>query len=73
MQNTSHLDTVPIWHKSNLTIKEASAYTGIGEKSLRELAEQDDARFCFRVGKKLMFNRRLLDEYIEKICQGQLD
>ena len=63
-------DYVPVWHKANLTIKEAAAYSGIGENSLRELAKQDNACFCFCIGKKLMFNRRLLDEYIESICRG---
>ena len=28
---------VPIWHKSCLTIKEAAAYSNIGEHSIKEL------------------------------------
>ena len=28
---------VPIWKKSNLTLEEAAAYTGIGMNKLREL------------------------------------
>ena len=29
---------VPVWLKSNLTIKEAAALTGIGEQSIRQQA-----------------------------------
>ena len=29
---------VPIWEKSNLTLEEAAAYSGIGISKLRELA-----------------------------------
>ena len=32
-------DTVPIWEKSNLTLKEAAAYSGIGVNKLRELKQ----------------------------------
>ena len=30
---------VPIWEKSNLTIEEAAAYSGIGMNKLRELSD----------------------------------
>ena len=28
---------VPIWHKTNLTVEEAEAYTGIGSQKLMEM------------------------------------
>ena len=28
---------VPIWHKTNLTVEEAAAYSGIGSQKLREM------------------------------------
>jgi len=30
---------IPIWEKSNLTVEEAAAYTGIGAPKLRELSD----------------------------------
>ena len=29
---------VPIWHKTNLTVEEAAAYSGIGSQKLREMS-----------------------------------
>lgn len=31
-------DTIPLWEKSNLTLEEAAAYSGIGINKLRMLA-----------------------------------
>lgn len=31
---------VPIWEKSNLTLDEAAAYSGIGKNKLRELSDE---------------------------------
>ena len=30
---------VPIWHKTNLTVEEAAAYSGIGSQKLREMSD----------------------------------
>lgn len=56
---------VPIWEKSNLTLAEASAYSGIGENKLREITNNKKCRFVLWVGNKRLIKRRLLDEYIE--------
>ena len=32
---------VPIWEKSNPTLKEATAYSGIGINKLREITNED--------------------------------
>lgn len=39
---------VPIWHKPFLTIEEATAYTGIGRDTLREMTRQmvNFSTFC---------------------------
>lgn len=38
---------VPIWEKSNLTLDEAAAYSGIGKNKLRELSdERTQLQFC---------------------------
>ena len=38
---------IPIWEKSNLTLEEAAAYSGIGINKLRELYEQQGLPFRF--------------------------
>ena len=59
-------DTVPIWEKSNLTLKEAAAYSGIGVNKLRELSNDERCSCVLWVGGKRLIKRRLLDEFIEQ-------
>ena len=58
---------VPIWEKSNLTLEEAAAYSGIGINKIRELTNQQNCNFVLFVGSKRLIKRRLFDAYIEKI------
>ncbi len=60
------MKTVPIWEKSNLTLEEAAAYSGIGMNKLRELTNDETCRFVLWVGNKRLIKRRLFDEYIER-------
>lgn len=57
---------VPIWEKSNLTLKEAAAYSGIGIHKLREITNHRYCRFVLFVGTKRLIKRHLLDEYLEQ-------
>ena len=57
---------VPIWEKSNLTLEEAAAYSGIGINKLREITNEPGCNFVLFVGTKRLIKRRLLDAYIEK-------
>lgn len=57
---------VPIWEKSNLTLEEAAAYSGIGINKLRELTNDNQCGFVLWVGNKRLIKRRQLDEYIER-------
>lgn len=57
---------VPIWEKSNLTLEEAAAYTGIGVGKLRELTSNDNCTFVLWVGRKRLIKRKLLDQYIQE-------
>ena len=57
---------VPIWEKSNLTLEEAAAYSGIGINKLRELTNEKDCSFVLWVGNKRLIKRRLFDQYIEQ-------
>lgn len=57
---------VPIWEKSNLTLEEAAAYSGIGINKLRQLTDDEDCEFVLWIGTKRLIKRRKLDEYIER-------
>ena len=59
-------EEVPIWEKSNLTVKEAAEYSGIGMNKLRELTDGEDCQFVLWIGTKRLIKRRKLDEYIDK-------
>lgn len=56
---------VPIWEKSNLTLEEAAAYSGIGINKLRELANEKDCDFVLYVGSRRLIKRRRLDRYLD--------
>jgi excisionase family DNA binding protein len=57
---------VPIWEKSNLTLEEAAAYSGIGINKRREITNERGCNFVLFIGTKRLIKRRLLDAYIEK-------
>ena len=57
---------VPIWLKSNLTLEEAAAYTGIGMGKLRELSDDEACEFVLWVGTKRLLKRKKLDAYLEQ-------
>lgn len=56
---------VPIWEKSNLTLEEAAAYSGIGINKLREITNDERCRFVLWVGTKRLIKRKGLDKYLE--------
>lgn len=58
---------VPIWEKSNLTLEEAAAYSGIGVNKLREITNDEHCKFVLWVGNKRPIKRRLFDAYIEQV------
>lgn len=57
---------IPIWEKSNLTLEEAAAYSGIGINKLRKLTDDEHSELVLWVGTKRLIKRRLLDELTEK-------
>lgn len=57
---------IPVWEKSNLTLEEAAAYSGIGINKLRKLTNDDQCEFVLWVGTKRLIKRKKLDEYLEK-------
>ena len=57
---------VPIWNKSNLTLEEAAAYSGIGINKLRKMTDDEKCEFVLWIGSKRLIKRRLLDEYTDR-------
>ena len=49
---------IPIWEKSNLTLEEAAAYSGIG-------INEPNCHFVLWVGSKRLIKRKQLDKYID--------
>lgn len=58
---------IPIWEKSNLTLEEAAAYSGIGINKLRNLTESEKCSFVLWNGTKRLIKRRKLDEYTDRM------
>lgn len=58
---------VPIWEKSNLTLEEAAAYSGIGINKLRKLSDDEDCNFVLWVGSKRLIKRKAFDRFIENV------
>jgi hypothetical protein len=61
------LKEIPLWEKSNLTLEEASAYSGIGINKLREISNNKNCPFVLWVGSKRLIKSKLFDSYIEKM------
>ena len=51
---------IPFWLKSNLTVDEAAAYSGIGRNKIRELTDSESCSFVLWVGNKRLIKRRML-------------
>ncbi len=56
--------SVPPWEKYALTVDEAAAYFGIGEKKIRELSRGPDCRFVLWVGNKRLIKREQFEKYL---------
>lgn len=55
---------IPIWKKSNLTLKEASQYFGIGINKLKELSDDDSCKFVLWVGSRRMIKRKAFEKFL---------
>lgn len=58
------IDTVPIWEKVNLTIKEAAEYSNIGINRIEELLKKPNCSFVLYVGKKKLVKRREFERFL---------
>lgn len=59
------IGNIPLGEKMNLSIAEASVYTGIGQVTLRKWLREPDCPFLIWVGpKKMLIRRQELEDYI---------
>lgn len=66
MSSATQINSVPLWQKLLLTAQEASTYSGIGVKTLREQMNKPDCPFVFHVGNKTLVKRAEFERYIGK-------
>ena len=58
---------IPFWNKLNLTIKEATAYSGIGETTIRKMLSERGCSFLFKVGTKNLIKRKEFEKYLDGV------
>lgn len=59
---------IPVWHKQNLTIEEASKYSQIGVDRLRAITDDENCNFVLRIGnRKRLIKRKLFDEWVNSV------
>lgn len=60
--------SVLLWNKYSLSIQEAAAYYGIGEKKLRQLiAEHESEDFILEIGAHVRIKRIMFEKYLDEI------
>lgn len=57
---------VPIYHKINLTIKEAAEYSNIGENKLREIIKMPHCPFLLNNGRNILIKRAAFEEWLSR-------
>lgn len=62
---TSVIEEIPIWERKWLTIEEASEYSGIAQRKLREFANTAGCPFAIWMGNKIHIIREKLDRYTD--------
>jgi len=60
------MNDLPVNERFVLTIREASKYFGIGEKTLRRIAyENANSGLIIKVGNRLLIKRKQFEQYID--------
>ena len=57
-------NTVPIYHKITLTIREAAEYSNIGINKIDQLTKKPNCPFVLYVGTKKLVKRKEFEKYI---------
>ncbi len=61
------VELVPVWQKALLTMEETTAYSGLGRNVLIKISEDPKLDIVVWSGRKRLFKRKKLDEYIDKL------
>lgn len=67
MKYEDKLALVPLWEKVTLTLEEATAFSGLGRDKLIELADAPDCEFIIWIGRKRLYKRKKLEEFLEQV------
>lgn len=67
MKYEDKLELVPVWEKEVLSLDEAVAYTGLGRHTLLALADDPTQNVVMWSGRKRLYKRRKLQEYIDRV------
>lgn len=63
----SRSSEVPLWHRQNISVEEASGYTGLGRDTIYSLTQEDDCDFVLKVGHRTMIKRKKFENYLENL------
>lgn len=63
-------NSLPIGEKYMLTINEASAYFGIGIKTIRRIAETNKGNFTLHMGNRYLIVRHKFEAYIDEVIEN---
>lgn len=58
-------EKINIKDKINLTIKEASVYSNIGETTIRKLLHEKGCPFLLKIGNRHLIKRKEFEKYLE--------
>lgn len=58
---------IPVWEKVNITISEAAALFGIGEKEIRKRTDEPGCDFVLFKGTHRLIKRKKFEKYLENI------
>ena len=58
-------NSISIKDKINLTIKEATEYSNIGETTIRKMLKERGCPFLLKIGNKQLVKRKEFEKYIE--------
>ena len=64
MNETATKETVPIYKKMTLTIREAAEYSNIGINKIDAMLKQPNCPFVLYVGTKKLVKRKAFEQYI---------
>ena len=65
MKYEEKLELVPISQKCLLSLDEAVAFSGLGRHTLLDLADNQDLNLVVWSGRKRLYKRKRLEEYID--------